>query len=145
MAMRELPFNVNVTLEQEKIEVEKMRDSLLGSLAAYTQAIPQMATQGQDPSEIVRKIAEVIQARQKGVAIEDAIQDVFAPKQQVPPAGAQPSVEQPVPAAPGVPAGGAPQIEAAPEGRPDMQELLSRMTGSGDSSASATTMQRSAI
>ena len=145
MAMRELPFNVNVTLEQEKIEIEKMRDSLLGSLAAYTQAIPQMATQGQDPSEIVRKIAEVIQARQKGVAIEDAIQDVFAPKQQVPPAGAQPSVEQPVPAAPGAPVGGAPQIEAPPEGRPDMQELLSRMSGSGDSSASATTMQRRVI
>ena len=145
MAMRELPFNVNVTLEQEKIEVEKMRDALLGSLAAYTQAIPQMATQGQDPSEIVRKIAEVIQARQKGVAIEDAIQDVFAPKQQVPPAGAQPSVEQPVPAAPGEPVGGAPQIEAAPQGRPDMQELLSRMSGSGDSSASATTMQRRVI
>jgi hypothetical protein len=145
MAMRELPFNVNVTLEQEKIEIEKMRDSLLGSLAAYTQAIPQMATQGQDPTEIVRKIAEVIQARQKGVVIEDAIMNVFAPKQQVPPAGAQPSVEQPVPAAPGEPAGGSPMIEPAPEGRPDMQELLSRMSGTGATSGGATIMQRRAI
>jgi hypothetical protein len=145
MAMRELPFNVNVTLEQEKIEIEKMRDALLGSLAAYTQAIPQMATQGQDPSEIVRKIAEVIQARQKGVAIEDAIQDVFAPKQQVPPAGAQPSVEQPVPAAPGEPVGGASQIGPPPEGRPDIQQLLSRMSGTGDTSANATVMQQRAI
>ena len=145
MAMRELPFNVNVTLEQEKIEVEKMRDSLLGSLAAYTQAIPQMATQGQDPTEIVRKIAEVIQARQKGVVIEDAIIDVFAPKQQVPPAGAQPSVEQPVPAAPGEPVGGAPQMGAAPQGRPDMQELLSRMSDTGQTRGNATIMQRRAI
>jgi hypothetical protein len=145
MAMRELPFNVNVTLEQEKIEVEKMRDSLLGSLAAYTQAIPQMATQGQDPSEIVRKIAEVIKARQKGVAIEDAIQDVFAPEQQVPPAGAQTSVEQPVPAAPGEPVGGAPQMEAGPQGRPDMQELLSRLSSSGAASGSAAIMQRRTI
>lgn len=145
MAMRELPFNVNVTLEQEKIEVEKMRDALLGSLAAYTQAIPQMATQGQDPSDIVRKIAEVIQARQKGVAIEDAIQDVFAPKQQVPPVGAQSAVEQPVPAAPGEPAGGAPQIGGAPEGRPDIQQLLSRMSGTGNTAANATIMQQRAI
>ena len=145
MAMRELPFNVNVTLEQEKIEIEKMRDSLLGSLAAYTQAIPQMATQGQDPSEIVRKIAEVIQARQKGVAIEDAIQDVFAPKQQVPPAGAQPTVEQPVPAAPGESVGGAPQMGPPPEGRPDIQQLLSRMSGTGNTSANATVMQQRAI
>ena len=141
MAMRELPFNVNVTLEQEKIEIEKMRDSLLGSLAAYTQAIPQMATRGQDPSEIVRKIAEVIKSRQKGVAIEDAIQDVFAPEQQVPPAGAQTSVEQPVPAAPGEPVGGSPQMARPPQGRPDMQELLSRMTGGGDTSARATVSQ----
>jgi hypothetical protein len=145
MAMRELPFNVNVTLEQEKIEIEKMRDSLLGSLAAYTQAIPQMATQGQDPSEIVRKIAEVIKSRQKGVAIEDAIRDVFAPEQQVPPAGAQTSVEQPVPAAPGEPVGGAPQMEAGPQGRPDMQELLSRLSSSGAASGSAAIMQRRAI
>jgi hypothetical protein len=145
MAMRELPFNVNVTLEQEKIEVEKMRDSLLGSLAAYTQAIPQMATQGQDPTEIVRKIAEVIQARQKGVVIEDAIIDVFAPKQQVPPAGAQPSVEQPVPAAPGEPVGGSPMLAAAPQGRPDMQELLSRMSDTGQTRGNATIMQRRAI
>ena len=145
MAMRELPFNVNVTLEQEKIEIEKMRDSLLGSLAAYTQAIPQMATQGQDPTEIVRKIAEVIKARQKGVAIEDAIEDVFAPKQQVPPAGAQPSVEQPVPAAPGESAGGSPMMPPPPQGRPDMQELLSRMSGTGGTSANATVMQRRAI
>ncbi len=141
MAMRELPFNVNVTLEQEKIEIEKMRDSLLGSLAAYTQAIPQMAMQGQDPTDIIRKISEVIQARQKGIAIEDAIQEVFTPEEQVPPAGEQTSVEQPVPAAPGEPVGGSPQMASPPQGRPDMQELLSRMTGGGDTSARATVSQ----
>jgi len=141
MAMRELPFNVNVTLEQEKIEIEKMRDSLLGSLAAYTQAIPQMAMQGQDPTDIIRKISEVIQARQKGIAIEDAIQEVFTPKEQVPPAGEETSVEQPVPAAPGEPVGGSPQMAGPPQGRPDMQELLSRMTGGGDTSARATVSQ----
>ena len=66
MAMRELPFTVNVTQELEKIEIEKMRDSLLGSITAYTQAIPQMAASGGDASEVVRKIAAVIKARQKG-------------------------------------------------------------------------------
>jgi hypothetical protein len=65
MAMRELPFTVNVTQELEKIEIEEMRTALLGSLTAYTQAIPQMATQGQDASQVVRKIAAVIKARTK--------------------------------------------------------------------------------
>jgi len=34
MAMRELPFNVNVTQEQEKIEIEDMRNARIGSLQA---------------------------------------------------------------------------------------------------------------
>ena len=145
MAMRELPFNVNVTLEQEKIEVEKMRDALLGSLNAYTQAIPQMASQGQDPSDIVRKIAEVISARQKGKVIEDAIQDVFAIKN--PPAGVQPTVEQPVPAAPNAPAGGSPQEgqPQVPQQKPELQTLLSTLTGTGAARSSARVTQRRTV
>jgi hypothetical protein len=139
MAMRELPFGVNVTLEQEKIEIEKMRDALVGSLQQMTQAIPQMAMQGQDPSNLVRQIADVIKARKKGVSIEEAIEDVFKPEN--PPAGAAESVEQPVPSAPGEPpVGGAP---SGPEGmpippaKPELQTLLSTMTGSGAARSSA--------
>jgi len=124
MAMRELPFNVNVSQEQEKIEVEDMRNALLASLQAYTQAIPQMATQGQDPSEVVTKIAAVIKSRQKGQAIEDAIEETFAPKEQVPPAGAAPQVEQPSPA-PSSPVGGPSPMEMPPAAPPDVQSLLS--------------------
>ena len=46
MAMRELPFSVNVSQEVEKIEIEEMRTALLASLQAYTQAIPQLAAGG---------------------------------------------------------------------------------------------------
>ena len=135
MAMRELPFTVNVTQELEKIEIEKMRDALLGSLTAYTQAIPQMATQGQDASEVVRKIAEVIKARQKGQALEDAIEATFAPQQQVPPAGVPTqSVEQPSPAPEGAPVGGAPMGE--PQQAPDIMSLLSGLTGGGEATSS---------
>ena len=146
MAMRELPFTVNVTQELEKIEIEKMRDSLLGSITAYTQAIPQMAASGGDASEVVRKIAAVIKARQKGQALEDAIEATFAPQQQVPPAGAAPMVEQPSPAPAATPAGGALPPEAAPQGaapainaRPDMQTLISALTSSGKGSARVST------
>jgi hypothetical protein len=136
MAMRELPFTVNVTQELEKIEIEDMRSALLGSLTAMTQAIPQMATQGQDPSEIVRNIAAVIKARQKGQALEDAIEATFAPQQPVPSAGAQSTVEQTSPAPAAAPAGGAspPQAapaQAAPTPPPDIQTILSSLTSSG--------------
>ena len=131
LAMRELPFGINVTQEQEKIEIENMRKSLVQSLQAYTQAIPQMAIQGADPSMVIKKIADVIKSRQKGVAIEDAVEEVFAP--ELPPAGA-PQVEQTSPA-PAAPVGGAPAA-------PSLQTLLSSLTAGGQASASARTAIR---
>ena len=144
LAMRELPFTVNVTQELEKIEIESMRQALLGSLQAYTQAIPQMAASGGNASEIVRQIASVIKARQKGRALEDAIEDIFAPQQQVPPAGAAPSmVEQPSPAPAEVPAGGAlPAPEQMAGEQPSIMSLLSGLTGAGEPTASVRTIRR---
>jgi hypothetical protein len=75
--MRELPWSMNVSGEQERIDIERMRDSLSASLASLAQAIPQMAMQGQDPSGIVGQIAKVIELRRKGVAIEEAVVKVF--------------------------------------------------------------------
>ena len=121
-----------------------MRSALLGSLTAYTQAIPQMATQGQDASEVVRKIAAVIKARQKGQALEDAIEATFAPQQQVPPAGEPTNtVEQMSPAPAGPPAGGSPMIEQ--QGRPDLQTMLSSLSGDGRAQAAIRTSRERAI
>jgi hypothetical protein len=161
MAMREMPFNVNVTLEQEKIETEDLRSSLMGALQAYTQAIPQMAAQGQDPSEIIQRVAQVIKERQRGKVLEDIIQDVFTPEN--PPAGAQQSVEQPVPSAPGAPVGGAPSGspmgeigQGMPEGppfrgpgevtqKPELQSILASLNGSGKASGSVRTISRRTV
>ncbi len=143
MAMRELPFTVNVTQELEKIEIESMRSSLLGSITALSQAIPQMAMQGQDASEVVRQIAAVIKARQKGQALEDVIETIFTPQQQqVPPAGAaNQAVEQPSPVPAGAPVGGTPP-ELPPAAPPDVMSLLSGITGSGSPTASVRTIRR---
>jgi len=138
LAMRELPFGINVTQEQEKIEIENMRKSLVQSLQAYTQAIPQMAMQGGDPSMIIKKIADVIKARSKGVTIEEAVEEVFKPE-ELPPAGpAEQAVEQLSPAPEGAPVGG-----ASPEGGPEsLQTLLTSLTAGGKASASARTATR---
>ena len=145
MAMRELPFTVNVTQEIEKIEIENMRTSLLGSLTALSQAIPQMVAGGQDASGIVNKIAAVIKARQKGQALEDAIEATFAPQQPVPSAGvSNPMVEQTSPAPSGAPAGGALPPEqggqvAAPKPPPDIQSILTSLTSGGKGNARVVT------
>ena len=141
MAMRELPFTVNVTQELEKIEIEKMRDSLVGSLASMAQAIPQMTIQGQDPTDLVRKMADVINSRKSGKQIEDAIQEAF--KTENPPAGVEQSVEQPVPSAPAEPpVGGSLPQEMPSEQPPELQTLLSRITGTGATASSARLSQQ---
>jgi len=145
MAMRELPFTVNVTQELEKIEVENMRASLLGSLTALSQAIPQMVAGGQDASGIVNKIAAVIKARQKGQALEDAIEATFAPQQPVPSAGvSNPMVEQTSPAPSGAPVEGALPSEQgapmqAPTPPPDIQSILTSLTLGGKGNARVVT------
>jgi hypothetical protein len=99
---------------------------------------------GGDASQIVSKIAQVIRARQKGQTIEDAIEEIFAPVEQVPPAGA-PMVEQPSPAPAGAPVGGALPIEAEASGPPDIMSLLSSLTSGGEANASVRTIRRQII
>jgi hypothetical protein len=107
-----------------------------------------MATQGGDASDVVRKIAAVIRARQKGVALEDAIEETFAPAEQVPSAGAaEEMVEQPSPAPLGAPVEGAlpgeSPVELPPaEAAPDILSLLSSISGAGEANASVRSIRR---
>jgi len=139
--MRELPWSMNVSGEQERIDIEKMRDSLSASLAALSGAIPQLAMQGQDPSSIVEKIAKVIDARRKGTAIEEAVLKVFEqpkPEPQPTPTPEQamgaPGMEQMIPQEqpPQAPQGPtAPQGEAPAQQQPpmDLGAILAQMAG----------------
>jgi hypothetical protein len=88
-----------------------------------------MAASGQDPTEVIQRIANVIKARQKGKAIEDVIEEVFAP--QVPPAGLAQPVEPSSPAPGEPPAGGSTPQMTMQEQRPELQTLLSSLSSSG--------------
>jgi len=117
---RELPWSINTSMEEQRIEIEKMRENLSAAITASAQAIPNMAAQGADPSKLIQNIAEIIDRRRKGDSIEDAALAVFKP-QEVPTEQAQPGavppgitapVEQapPSPAAPGQAPGGTPSL-----------------------------------
>lgn len=132
---RELPWSVNVTMEEQRIEIEKMRENLTAAITASAQAIPAMAAQGQDPSKLIQNIADVIERRRKGDSIEAAALAVFKVEQpqqpmqpEMAPPGTQGPVEQapPSPAAPGQPSGGAPQQQGAPA---DLTTMLAGLGG----------------
>ncbi len=142
--MQELPWNVNVSKEIERIDIEKMRNALMGALSATSQAIPQMAAQGQDPSDIVMKIAQTIDNRRSGKSVEDSVLEVFKKPEQPAQAAVEQSPEsllQQMAAGPqaapgeGTPVeaqapetmGGAPV--AAPPGAPTIQDILAQLGG----------------
>jgi hypothetical protein len=136
---RELPWSVNVTLEEQRIEIEKMRANLSTAITATAQAIPAMAAQGQDPSPMIKNIADIITRTRNGESIENAALAVFTPPAPSPqeqamaqaqagtvPPGSQAPVEQaPLsPATPGPASGGTPQ-----QGAPDLMSILAGLQG----------------
>jgi hypothetical protein len=135
---RELPIEINVTQEEQKVDIEEMRDALRTAVAQTALAIPQMVSQGQDPTKILASFADMIKGRQKGLSIESVVEKAFAPEPQpempemapqAPEAGmapvpaSQPNVNQDGGAAP---APGGPQ---APQGKPDIASLLASIGG----------------
>lgn len=134
---RELPWSVNVTLEEQRIEIEKMRDNLSAAITASAQAIPAMAAQGQDPSKLIQNIADIIERRRKGDSIEAAALAVFKPEMpeqptqsQMAPPGSQAPVEQITssPTAPDVASGGVPP-QGAMQQEPDLATILAGLGG----------------
>jgi len=136
---RELPIEINVGQEEQKVDIEEMRDALRAAIGQTALAIPQMVAQGQDPMKIISSFAEMIKNRQKGMNIETVVEKAFTPEPQpetaamqpqppvagmAPASALQPSMEQPGGAAP---AAGGPQ--GAPQGKPDIASLLASIGG----------------
>jgi len=147
LARRQFPFDVNVTQEEERIQVEQLRDALIQASAAYAQAVPVLAQNGQDPGEVLGRFATMIQAIQKGQQIEDAVAKAFAP--QTPPPGSAPESGAAQSGAPGEQPGGGDQVpqglqpnglpqgiapgQAAmgPGGSPSLETMLAGLNSSG--------------
>ena len=135
---RQMPWDMNVTQEEEKVEVEELRDSLMQAMASYAQALPAMAAQGQDPTKILTAMAAVIKGRQTGDNIEDLVVAAFAPPPISPEEAA--AGEPPAPGVPGqAPAGALPQPPQAPSA---LQQLAAGLSSSGQPNLSANVTRR---
>ena len=162
---RQMPWEINVTMEEEKVEIEELRDSLIQAMAGYAQALPAMAAQGQDPSKILSAMSKVIEGRRRGKPIEDVVAEAFAPEPQPqvsPEVAAAGEAQAPGQVPPGEPTqegqlpqglgpegrmtGVAPgQQGMAPGGRPALQSLLAGISASGAPQLSAGVLRRTAV
>jgi hypothetical protein len=153
---RQLPMDLDVVQLQTQIDNEQFTDALKQGIMAYMQAILPMAQQGMvDPVDALQKMGKLIEEREKGTSVHDAVLKVFKPKEQA--AGA---TQDPLaalmggggPAAQAGPggAGGAPPGSTAPggAGNPqgfDMMSLLAGLTGKGEATMSARTQRQTGI
>jgi hypothetical protein len=147
---RQMPWEINVTMEEQKIEVEKMRDSLLAAVSGLAQSLPALVQSGQDPSQFIGKLAAIIDGRLKGDSIESIVASVFAPEPPPSAPGSQPAVpgspEQAAAAAGGGVSGinpltGSPTGVASGQvgvgGKPPIQYLLAGLNGRGNPTLSS--------
>ena len=164
---RQMPFALNATEEEQRVDVEEMRDALKQAVAGYAQAIPVLAQSGQDPGQILARLSTIILGRQKGQPIEKVVNEAFAP--EPPPETTPPGVEQLGPESPEammqgsageVPPGGgaeglassglmrgvAPGQAGMPAGgRPDLQMLMASLGAGGEPNLTAGVSRRMPI
>ena len=158
---RQMPFALDASEEEQRVDIEEMRDALKQAVAGYAQAIPVLAQNGQDPGDILARLSQIILGRQKGEPIEEVVSQAFAPQEPPTPPGVEPSdveaagmVGAPGEAPPG--GGGleglsssglmrgvaAGQAGMAAGGRPDLQMLLAGLNSSGGANLQANVSRR---
>lgn len=146
---RQLPMEIDVAQMQIQIDNEQITDAAKQGLMGYAQAIPQMALQGQDPTEAMERISKILSLREKGKSFTDAMVTAFAPKEN--PAGApQNPLEALMGGGAGAPPGGAQTAPGAPPGgqQPqglDLQTLLSGLKSNGETTSSVRTQRQSPV
>ena len=151
---RQLPMDLDVNQLQTQIDNEQFTDALKQGIMAYMQAILPMAQQGQiDPTDALMKMGKLIEEREKGTPVHDAVLKVFKPKEQAAAAAQDPLAALMGgggPAAPGGGGGAPPEGSTAPggAGQPqgfDMMSLLAGLTGKGEATMSARTQRQTGI
>lgn len=150
-AARNLPIKLNLAEEANRIQLEQLRNTLLQSVAASAQAIPQMMTAGQQPGQILATLAAIVEGVKKGDPIETVVSEVFKPP---PP---QPAGEETAPGeqtsgpeemGPGEPGGAAPGgggMPAPDQGPPDLQNLIAGLSASGNPNLRAGVMRQAPV
>ncbi len=140
---RQLPMQIDVVQMQQQVDSEDFEDALKAGTQMLMQQIGALAVQGQDVTDLLTKLAKVIQLRESGKPVHEAVLESFkAPEQPQQPGMMPPGVPgQAAPmggpgAPPGLPGGG---------GAPDMMQLLASLKSSGQPNMTARTRRNIAI
>lgn len=135
---RQMPADLDAGEEERKIDIENLRESLKAGVLGLAQALPQMAAQGQDPTEVLELITLAIQGRRTGKPIEELVAKALAPKEEKGPqeAGEPQEGQQPQPGGP----------QGPPEmGQQNVAQLLASLGSDGRANMQTRTMRQQPI
>lgn len=140
-ARAQMPFAIDPEKEQRDLDAADLSDALMQGLLASVQAIGPMIQQGMPVDQLLMQAASVLEARQKGTPLHEAIAKAFKPPEPDPAAAAptdpmaggplSPEGELP----PGIRENGLPQGVAygqqgsPPGGMPALQSLIAGLRG----------------
>lgn len=154
-AARNLPIQLNLVEENNRIQLEQLRNSLLQAISTSSQALAQVVANGGQPGDLITQIAAVIDGVKKGDNIESVVAKVFAPPPPPPEAPALPAGPGSSPDAQGALAalmgGGGPQAmnpnTGAPDqnGRPSLQDFMAGLGSSGKPNLTAGVRRRNPV
>lgn len=154
---RQLPMDIDVTQMQTEIDNEQVTDALKQGVFAYVQSLGILAQQGQDPMEILTRTAKIVELREKGKPMHEAILEAFKPPEPTAQEKAAMEAQGGMPGAPGgelpfgMNASGLPrgvaegQAGMAPGGSPDVMSLLAGLGAGGQPNLGATVRRQAAI
>src|ERR1051325_7338179 len=136
-----LPMQIDVVQMQQQVDSEDFEDALKAGTQMLMQSIGNLTLQGQDPSELLTKLAKVIQLREGGKPVHESVLEAFKPQE---------APQQPQNVPPGMPGQGAPQgapggpMGSSPtgpggQGSGDMMRLLASLKGEGAPTMTAQT------
>lgn len=153
---RQLPMDIDVMQMQTQIDNEQVTDALKQGVFAYVQSVGILAQQGQDPMEILQRVAKIVDLREKGKPMHEAILEAFEPPKPTPQEQAAMEAGGAAPGGPGgelpfgMNASGLPRGVAAgqagmpPGGSADVMSLLAGLRG-GQPSLGASVQRRMAV
>jgi hypothetical protein len=112
---KKLPWDIDYDMENRQIHIQRLDDSILQGVAAYSQSLGILLQQGLPANQVFDPIVKLIKARQNGKALAEAALEAFTPPEPepsadpmagaVPPEGAMPSGPEGPGMAPGGPGG----------------------------------------
>lgn len=81
---KKLPWDIDVDMENRQIHVQRLNDSILAGVAAYSQSLGIMLQQGMPAAQVFDPIVKLIKARQNGKELAEAALEAFTPPEPDP-------------------------------------------------------------